>query len=120
MSECTHCYGTKSLRIIRNGIHCGMKDCDYCSNDNKKQSPVECLLNNLLINGFLRLTQQEDELYKQLKEQALQMEREEKEKLFDAVQAEIRQINNLYPHIYQGRRSLTELSLNIAYLKNNQ
>lgn len=86
----------------------------------QKQSPVECLLNNLLINGFLRLTQQEHELYKQLKEQALQMEREEKEKLFDAVQFQIRKISRLYPHIYQGSGALTELSLNIAYLKNNQ
>ena len=86
----------------------------------KIQSPIEFLLNNLLINGFLRLTQQEHELYKQLKEQAMQMEREQKEKLFDDVQAEIRQINNLYPHIYQGSGALTELSLNIASLKHNQ
>ena len=86
----------------------------------KIQSPIEFLLNNLLINGFLRLTQQEHELYKQLKELALQMEREQKEKIFDLVQIEIRQINNLYPHIYQGSGSLTELSLNIASLKHNQ
>ena len=86
----------------------------------KNHSPVECLLYDLLKHAFLRLTQQEHELYKQLKEKALQMEREEKEKLFDAVQAEIRQINNLYPHIYQGSGALTELSLNIAHLKNNQ
>ena len=109
MSECTHCYGTKSLRIIRNGIHCGMKDCDYCSNDNKKQSPVEWLMERYYAQRGITVSQFEE---------ALQMEREEKEKLFDAVQAEIRQINNLYPHIYQGSGALTELSLNIAHLKN--
>lgn len=37
---------------------------------------VEWLLNNLLINGLLRLTQDEHKLYKELKEQAKQMEKE--------------------------------------------
>lgn len=43
----------------------------------KKQTSVEWLLNNLLMNGLLRLTKDEHKLYKELKEQALAMEREQ-------------------------------------------
>lgn len=40
----------------------------------KKQTPVECLLYDLLKHGILRLTQQEHELYKVFKEKALQVD----------------------------------------------
>ena len=42
-----------------------------------QQTAVEWLLNNLLINGLLRLTKDEHKLYKELKEQAKVMEKEQ-------------------------------------------
>lgn len=41
------------------------------------QSSVEWLLKNLLINGFLRLTEDEHKLYKEIKEEAKAMHMEE-------------------------------------------
>jgi hypothetical protein len=41
-----------------------------------KQTAVEWLLNNLLINGLLRLSKDEHSLYKELKDQAKAMEKE--------------------------------------------
>jgi hypothetical protein len=46
--------------------------------ENKNMTAVEWLLNNLLINGLLRLTQDEHKLYKELKEQAKEMERKQR------------------------------------------
>ena len=43
-----------------------------------KQTAVEWLLNNLLINGLLRLSKDEHPLYKELKDQAKEMEKEQK------------------------------------------
>jgi hypothetical protein len=43
-----------------------------------KQTAVEWLLNNLLINGLLRLSKDENPLYKELKDQAKEMEKEQK------------------------------------------
>ena len=43
----------------------------------KNQTAVEWLLNNLLINGLLRFTKDEHSLYKELKDQALEMEKEQ-------------------------------------------
>ena len=45
-----------------------------------KQTVVQWLLNNLLINGLLRLTKDEHHLYKELKDQAKAMEKEQHEK----------------------------------------
>jgi len=42
-----------------------------------KQTAVQWLLNNLLINGLLRLTKDEHLLYKELKDHAKAMEREQ-------------------------------------------
>jgi hypothetical protein len=42
-----------------------------------KQTTVEWLLNNLLINGLLRLTKDEHPLYKELKDHAKAMEKEQ-------------------------------------------
>lgn len=42
-----------------------------------KQTAVQWLLNNLLINGLLRLTKDEHPLYKELKDHAKAMEREQ-------------------------------------------
>ncbi len=44
-----------------------------------KQTPVQWLLNNLLINGLLRLTKDEHPLYKELKDHAKAMEKEQNE-----------------------------------------
>jgi hypothetical protein len=41
-----------------------------------KQTAVQWLLNNLLINGLLRLTKDEHPLYKELKDHAKAMEKE--------------------------------------------
>jgi hypothetical protein len=43
----------------------------------KKQTAVEWLLNNLLSTALLRLTKDEHHLYKELKEQAKAMEKEQ-------------------------------------------
>ena len=43
----------------------------------KNQTAVEWLLNNLLINGLLRLTNDEHPLYKELKDHAKAMERQQ-------------------------------------------
>jgi len=43
----------------------------------KKQTAVEWLLNNLLMNGLLRLTKEQHTLYQEFKEQAKQMEKEQ-------------------------------------------
>lgn len=43
-----------------------------------KQTTVEWLLNNLLINGLLRLTKDEHPLYKELKDHAKAMEKEQR------------------------------------------
>jgi len=48
----------------------------------KKQTAVEWLLNNLLSTALLRLTKDEHHLYKELKEQAKAMEREQIIKAF--------------------------------------
>ena len=48
----------------------------------EKQTAVECLLNNLLSTALLRLTKDEHHLYKELKEQAKAMEREQIIKAF--------------------------------------
>ena len=42
-----------------------------------KQTAVQWLLNNLLINGLLRLTKDEHPLYKELKDHAKAMEKEQ-------------------------------------------
>jgi hypothetical protein len=42
-----------------------------------KQTAVQWLLNNLLINGLLRLTKDEHPLYKELKDHAKSMEKEQ-------------------------------------------
>jgi len=44
-----------------------------------KQTAVQWLLNNLLINGLLRLTKDEHPLYKELKDHAKAMEKEQTE-----------------------------------------
>jgi hypothetical protein len=51
-------------------------------------------------------------------EKAKEMEQQQKELIFSEVQNEIRKLGYSYPHIFQGNPQLTELSLNIAYLKN--
>jgi hypothetical protein len=48
----------------------------------EKQTAVEWLLNNLLSTALLRLTKDEHHLYKELKEQAKAMEREQIIKAF--------------------------------------
>ena len=48
----------------------------------KQQTAVQWLLNNLLINGLLRLTKDEHPLYKELKDHAKAME---KEQILDAL-----------------------------------
>jgi hypothetical protein len=48
----------------------------------KNQTAVEWLLNNLLSTALLRLTKDEHHLYKELKEQAKAMEREQIIKAF--------------------------------------
>jgi hypothetical protein len=48
----------------------------------EKQTEVEWLLNNLLSTALLRLTKDEHHLYKELKEQAKAMEREQIIKAF--------------------------------------
>jgi hypothetical protein len=49
-----------------------------------KQTAVQWLLNNLLINGLLRLTKDEHPLYKELKDHAKAMEREQIEEAYQA------------------------------------
>jgi hypothetical protein len=49
----------------------------------KQQTAVQWLLNNLLINGLLRLTKDEHPLYKELKDHAKAMEKEQIEDAWD-------------------------------------
>jgi len=49
-----------------------------------KQTAVEWLLNNLLINGLLRLSKDEHFLYKEFKDQALEMERQQIMQAYDS------------------------------------
>jgi hydroxylamine reductase (hybrid-cluster protein) len=49
----------------------------------EKQTAVEWLLNNLLSTELLRLTKDEHHLYKELKEQAKAMEKEQIEEAWD-------------------------------------
>ena len=47
-----------------------------------KQTAVQWLLNNLLINGLLRLTKDEHPLYKELKDHAKAMEKEQMKEMY--------------------------------------
>ena len=49
---------------------------------NNKQTAVEWLIKNLMINGLIRLTQDQHSLYKELTEEAKAMEREQIEDAF--------------------------------------
>jgi hypothetical protein len=75
----------------------------------KTLTPVEWLERQLKNQGFL---------YDLDIEVAKEMESKQKELIFSEVQNEIRKLGYSYPHIFQGNPQLTELSLNIAYLKN--
>ncbi len=75
----------------------------------KTLTPVEWIERQLKNQGFL---------YDLDIEVAKEMESKQKELIFSEVQNEIRKLGYSYPHIFQGNPQLTELSLNIAYLKN--
>jgi hypothetical protein len=75
----------------------------------KTLTPVEWLERQLKNQGIL---------YDLDIEVAKEMESKQKELIFSEVQNEIRKLGYSYPHIFQGNPQLTELSLNIAYLKN--
>jgi hypothetical protein len=75
----------------------------------KTLTPVEWIERQLKNQGFL---------YDLDIEVAKEMESKQKILIFSEVQSEIRKLGYSYPHIFQGNPQLTELSLNIAYLKN--
>jgi hypothetical protein len=75
----------------------------------KTLTPVEWIERQLKNQGFL---------YDLDIEVAKEMESKQKELIFSEVQNEIRKLGYSYPHIFQGNPQLTELALNIAYLKN--